>query len=372
MKLRFEILKKDKDTYARLGKIYTNHGEIDTPIFMPVGTNATVKAMSTDELKEIGSQVILNNTYHLYLRPGMEVISLFGGSHKFMNWDGPILSDSGGFQVFSLASLRKINENGVEFQSHLDGSRHIFTPEKVIEIEETINSDIMMMLDVCPPYPAEKEEVEDAVRLSNNWGERALNARKTDNGLFGILQGGIHKDLRKRAVEELCRLDFDGFSIGGLSVGEPSDMMYEIVEYVTPLMPIDKPHYLMGVGTPIDILESVERGIDMFDCVIPTRNGRNGMAFTSVGPISLKNNRYRTDTFPLDENCDCSVCKNYSKAYLRHLFKSKEILAARFLSYHNLYFFTKLMEEIRESLKKGRFKEYKKEFLDKYLNGGLK
>ncbi len=369
MKFKFEILKKDKDTYARTGKMYTNHGIVETPIFMPVGTSATVKAMTTEELKEIGSQIILNNTYHLYMRPGMDVISIFGGTHKFMHWDKPILTDSGGFQVFSLAALRKIKEDGVEFNSHLDGSKHFFTPAKVIGIQETINSDIMMMLDICPPYPSEKKYVEKVTKLSNKWGKLALNARKSDNALFGIVQGGLYKDLRKMAIEELSAMDFDGIALGGLSVGEPNDLMYEMLEYTAPLLPKDRPHYLMGVGTPEDLLVGVENGIDMFDCVIPTRNGRNGMAFTSHGTISIKNKKYEKDTTPIDDACDCYTCKNYSKSYIRHLFKAKEILSARLLSYHNLYFFLKLMKDIRIAINNGTFKEFKENFLKKY-NGG--
>ncbi|MCD6578172.1 tRNA guanosine(34) transglycosylase Tgt [bacterium] len=369
MKFKFEILKKDKNSYARTGKMYTNHGKVETPIFMPVGTNATVKAITPEELEELGAQIILNNTYHLYMRPGMDIISKFGGTQKFMNWNKPILTDSGGFQVFSLAALRKIKEDGVEFNSHIDGSKHFFTPEKVIGIQETINSDIMMMLDICPPYPSEKKYVEKVTKLSNKWGALALKARKSDNALFGIAQGGMYKDLRKMAIEELSAMDFDGIALGGLSVGEPNDLMYEMLEYTAPLLPIDKPHYLMGVGTPEDLLIGVKNGIDMFDCVIPTRNGRNGMAFTSRGTISIKNKQYTEDMSPLDDQCQCYTCRNYSKAYIRHLFKAKEILAARLLSYHNLYFFLKLMEKIRASIAEDRFLEFKKSFLIKY-NGG--
>ncbi len=370
MKFSFDILHKDPDSYARCGRMKTNHGDIDTPVFMPVGTSATVKALLTDELKDLGTQILLNNTYHLYLRPGMDVISLFGGSHDFMNWDGPILTDSGGFQVFSLSSLRKISEEGVKFQSHIDGSAHMFTPESVIETQETINSDIMMMLDVCPPYPSEKKEVEEATHLSNRWGQRALDARTKDNALFGIAQGGVFEDLRKDAIETIAGMDFDGIALGGLSVGEPPELMYEVLQFCAPHLPISKPHYLMGVGTPPDLLEGIENGIDMFDCVIPTRNGRNGMAFTSLGPITIKNSRYTKDESVLDPNCDCHVCRNYSKAYLRHLFKAKEILVSRLMSYHNVYFFTKLMENARIAIKEGRFKDFKNSFLDKYINGG--
>mgnify|MGYP001175487864 CR=1 FL=1 len=369
MEFLFEILKKDDRSKARKGRLRTNHGIVNTPAFMPVGTNATVKAITNEELAEIGAEIILNNTYHLYLRPGTDIIGSFGGTHDFMNWHKPVLTDSGGFQVFSLSSLRKIREDGVEFRSHIDGTKHHFTPEKVIEIQETINSDIMMVLDICPPYPAPREEVEEAVRLSGQWAARALRARVKDNALFAIAQGGVFPDLREKAVTELSEMDFDGLALGGFSVGEPPDAMYESLQRLKDILPAGKPHYLMGIGTPLDILEAVECGIDMFDCVIPTRNGRNGMAFTSSGTLSLGNARHTDEHIPLDTGCSCRVCSSYSRAYIRHLLKAKEILGSRLMSYHNLFFFNSLMSRIRLSIEEGRFMEFKDDFIKCYTGG---
>lgn len=366
--LRYELIKKDKFSKARLGKIYTNRGVIETPIFMPVGTRATVKAMNVDELKEIGSQIILGNTYHLYLRPGQEIIRLAGGLHKFMNWDKPILTDSGGFQVFSLGKIRKISEEGVMFRSHIDGSKHFISPEKSMEIQNDLGSDIMMAFDECAPYPASYDYVKDSMHRTLRWLKRCKDYHKnTENqSLFGIIQGGMYKDLRKISALETIEMDLPGYAVGGLSVGEPKDVMVEYLNYTTSFMPDDKPRYLMGVGTPDYLFEAVEAGIDMADCVLPTRLGRNGTAMTTKGKVVIKNEKYKKDFTPLDENCDCYACKNHTKAYIRHLMNVNEILGARLLSTHNLRFLLKTMENIRASIKEDRFLEYKKEFYRNY------
>lgn len=366
--LKYELIKKDKFSKARLGKIYTNRGIIETPIFMPVGTRATVKAMNVDELKEIGSQIILGNTYHLYLRPGQEIIRAAGGLHKFMNWDRPILTDSGGFQVFSLGAIRKITEEGVMFRSHIDGSKHFISPEKSMEIQNDLGSDIMMAFDECAPYPASYDYVKNSMERTIRWLKRCKEYHKnTENqALFGIIQGGMYKDLRKISAIETCSMDLPGYAVGGLSVGEPKDVMVEYLNYTTEFMPEDKPRYLMGVGTPDYLFEAVEAGIDMADCVLPTRLGRNGTAITTYGKVVIKNAKYAKDFTPLDETCDCYACKNHTKAYIRHLMNVNEILGARLLSIHNLRFLLKTMENIRQAIREDRFLEYKKEFYKNY------
>ncbi|MGB3366202.1 MAG: tRNA guanosine(34) transglycosylase Tgt, partial [Acidaminobacteraceae bacterium] len=311
MAIKFELIKVCKQSGARLGKLTTPHGVIDTPIFMPVGTKATVKAMTPEELKDINAQIILSNTYHLYMRPGHDLVRRAGGLHKFMNWDGPILTDSGGFQVFSLGPLRKITEKGVDFRSHIDGSKHFISPEKATEIQNALGSDIMMAFDECAPYPAEHDYVKKSLERTTRWAKRCKDAHKNPDtqALFGIIQGGMYKDLREQSAREIIALDFPGYAIGGLSVGEPKDIMNEVLEYTTPLMPVDKPRYLMGVGSPDDLIEGVMRGVDMFDCVLPTRIGRNGTAMTSVGKVNIKNAKFYDDFSPLDPNCDCYTCK---------------------------------------------------------------
>jgi queuine tRNA-ribosyltransferase len=368
MAIKFELLKEAKDCKARLGKITTPHGEIETPIFMPVGTRATVKAMTPEEVKGLGAQIILSNTYHLYLKPGHELVEEAGGLHKFMNWNGPILTDSGGFQVFSLGDLRKIKEEGVEFRSHIDGSKHFISPEKSIEIQNALGSDIMMCFDECTPYPATYEYAKQSMERTTRWAKRCKDYHKDwdKQGLFGIVQGGMFKDLREQSARELVELDFPGYAIGGLSVGEPKDIMCQVLDYTTPLLPKDKPRYLMGVGTPDYLFEAVISGIDMADCVLPTRIARNGTALTSQGKIVIRNAKYSRDFGKLDPECDCYACTNYSRAYIRHLFNVDEILGSRLTTIHNLYFLIKLMENIREAIKKDRLLEYKDEFYKKY------
>lgn len=368
MAIKYELIKECKQSGARLGKIHTPHGEIETPIFMPVGTQATVKAMTPEELKEINSQIILSNTYHLYMRPGHELIDKAGGLHSFMNWDKPILTDSGGFQVFSLGDLRNITEEGVEFRSHLDGSKHFLSPEKAIEIENALGADIIMVFDECAPYPADREYVKNSLERTTRWAKRCKDAHQKEGtqALFGIIQGGMYKDLREQSAKEIIDLDFPGYAVGGLSVGEPKPLMYEVLDYTTPLMPKNKPRYLMGVGSPDCLIEGAIRGIDMFDCVLPTRIARNGTAMTSQGRVVIKNAKYFDDFSSLDPECSCYTCKNYSRAYLRHLFKANEILSARLLTYHNLYFLLKLMENVREAIKEDRLLDFRKEFFEKY------
>lgn len=366
--LRYELIKKSNESMARLGKVYTPHGEIQTPIFMPVGTQATVKTMTPEELKEINAQIILSNTYHLYLRPGHELVKKAGGLHNFMKWDRPILTDSGGFQVFSLGPLRKITEEGVEFRSHIDGSKHLLTPEKVMEIENALGADIIMAFDECAPYPADREYVKASLERTTRWLKRCKEAHKNtkNQALFGIVQGGMYKDLREQSAREITSIDLPGYAIGGLSVGEPKEIMYEILEHTTPLLPEDKPRYLMGVGSPDDLIEGVIRGVDMFDCVLPTRIARNGTAMTSQGKVVARNAVYAEDFTPLDPECDCYTCRNYTKAYIRHLIKANEILGARLLTIHNLHFLLRLMENIREAIKEDRLLEFRKEFYKKY------
>ncbi len=366
MKIKYELLKNDGN--ARLGKLITNHGEYITPIFMPVGTQATVKTLSPEELKEVGSAVVLSNTYHLWLRPGEDIVKKAGGLHKFMNYDGPILTDSGGFQVFSLAKNKKkdIVEEGVFFKSHLDGKKLFLTPELSIEIQNKLDSDIAMSFDECIPYPASYEYAKASTERTLRWAKRGLDAHKNPNqSLFGIVQGGEYEDLRYYSAKEITKLNFDGYSIGGTSVGEDKDTMYKMIDYAIKYLPVDKPRYLMGVGDPIDLLEGVERGVDMFDCVLPTRLARHGNAFTRHGKINIKNSKYKEDFTPIDD-CDCYACKNYTKAYIRHLIVSDETFGARLLSIHNIRFLIKMMEEIRVAIRENRFLSYKEDFINTY------
>ncbi len=368
MPIRYELIKECKQTGARLGRLHTPRGIINTPIFMPVGTLATVKSMTPEELKEMNAEIILSNTYHLYLRPGHELIEKAGGLHKFMNWDRPILTDSGGFQVFSLGDLRKITEEGVEFRSHIDGSKHFLTPEKATHIQNALGSDIMMVFDECAPYPAEHDYVKKSLERTTRWAVRCQEAHKNPEtqALFGIVQGGMYKDLREQSAKELVALDFPGYSIGGLSVGEPKDLMNEVLDYTIPLLPADKPRYLMGVGSPDALIDGVLRGVDMFDCVLPTRIARNGTAMTSQGKLVIKNAKHTEDFGPLDPECDCYTCKNYSRAYLRHLYKCNEILSARLMTTHNLHFLITLMKQVREAIMEDRLLDFKNEFFEKY------
>ncbi len=365
----FNLLK----TYgkARRGTLKTAHGEIQTPFFMTIGTVGAVKGLIPDEVRDLGGQVILSNTYHLHLRPGEDVIEKAGGLHKFMNWDGPILTDSGGYQVFSLSKIRKLKDDGVEFQSHLDGEKIFLTPEKAIEIQQKLGSDIMMCLDECPAADADRKYVEKSLELTTKWAARCQTFHESQitnhkSQLFGIVQGGMHADLREKSAKQLTEIGFDGYAIGGLSVGEPSPVMYEMIDATTPYLPEDKPRYLMGVGTPQDILEAVERGIDMFDCVLPTRNARHGHMFTSKGVVRLKQSALKEDFTPLDPDCDCYTCKNYTKAYLRHLFTTNEVLSLRLNTYHNVAFYLNLMRQIRQAIEEDKFDEFKKKFLSEY------
>lgn len=365
---KFTLEKKSSQCKARTGTIETNHGVIKTPVFMPVGTRATVKAMNNDELKSIGSQIILSNTYHLYLKPGQEIIRKADGLHKFMNWDKPILTDSGGFQVFSLSKTRKITEEGVQFRSHIDGSKHFISPEKSMEIQNDLGSDIMMAFDECVPYPASYEYAEDSMKRTLRWLKRCKDYHKnTDKqNLFGIIQGGMYKDLREYSAKNTIDFDLPGYAIGGLSVGEPRDLMIDLLDFTTDFMPENKPRYLMGVGTPDYLFEAVEHGVDMCDCVLPTRIARNGTALTSKGKLVVKNAKYKDDFSALDDNCDCYACKNHTRAYIRHLLNVDEILGARLLSIHNLRFLIKMMENIRKSIEEDRYLEFKDEFYRNY------
>ena len=364
----YELIKEDPRTRARRGRLHTPHGTIETPVFMPVGTAGTVKAMLPEEVKSLGAEIILSNTYHLYLRPGHDIVREAGGLHKFMNWDRPILTDSGGFQVFSLGAMRKISEEGVKFRSHIDGSSHMLTPEKSIEVQNALGSDIMMAFDECAPYPADYSYVKNSLERTTRWLRRCKEAHKDTErqSLFGIMQGGMYKDLRYQSAMEIVELDLPGYAIGGLSVGEPRELMYEVLDYAADYLPKDKPRYVMGVGTPDHLFEGVERGVDMFDCVLPTRLARNGSAMTSHGKVNIKNAKFERDFTPLDHECDCYVCRNYSRAYLRHLFKANEILSSMLLSYHNLHFLVHTMQNIREAIEQDRFTEYKREFYMKY------
>ncbi len=370
--LEFTLLKKDTSglSHARRGRLKLNHGTIETPIFMPVGTYGSVKAMDPIELREVGSQIILGNTFHLWLRPGTAVLDKFGGLHKFMGWDGPILTDSGGFQVFSLGAMRKITEEGVKFASPIDGSRQFLSPEVSMQIQRSLNSDIVMQFDECTPYeidgrPATSEEAAKSMRMSLRWAQRSMNEfnrGENPNALFGIVQGGMYEHLRDESLAGLEDINFPGLAIGGLSVGEPKEDMQRILAHVGPRLPENKPHYLMGVGTPEDLVEGVANGVDMFDCVMPTRNARNGWLFTRFGDVKIKNARYKDDQAPLDESCDCYCCKNFSRAYLHHLHRSNEILGARLNTIHNLHFYLKIMQEMRDAIDADKFNEFRIQF----------
>lgn len=364
----YELIKTCKQSGARLGKIHTPHGTIDTPIFMPVGTLATVKTLSPEELNEMSAQIILSNTYHLWLRPGEEIVKEAGGLHSFMNWHKPILTDSGGFQVFSLSKLRDIQEEGVYFRNHLNGEKLFLSPEKAVEIQEALGADIIMAFDECPPYPAEEPYMKSSVERTSRWAERCLEAQTNseNQALFGIVQGGAYEKYRKQSVNDLLSLDFPGYAIGGLSVGEPKEIMYEVLEMTTPLLPDDKPRYLMGVGSADALIEGAIRGIDMFDCVLPTRIARNGTCMTSTGRLVVRNAKYARDFRPIDENCDCYTCRNYSRAYIRHLVKANETFGFRLTSYHNLYFLLNLMKNVRDAIQEDRLLDFKEEFFEQY------
>jgi queuine tRNA-ribosyltransferase len=382
----FKLIHQDNNSKARLGKLITAHGEIDTPCFMPVGTQGTVKALSPCELEEAGAKIILSNAYHLFLRPGMDVIKNAGGLHKFMSWCGAVLTDSGGYQIFSLALLRKVSNGGVEFQSHIDGLKHFLTPENVIEIQKDFGADIIMPLDECVHYPCAKDYAAIAMNRTVDWAKRSKEAARgraqvgNSNNcmkpqtcdmkqlLFGIVQGATYEDLRKECAERLIEIGFGGYAIGGISVGEPKNLRYNMTNFVLTYLPTESPRYLMGMGMPQDILEAVQEGIDLFDCVIPTRYGRNGTAFTSEGKLTVRNAPYICDYKALDKECSCYTCKNFSRAYLRHLFNCDEILGLRLVSLHNVHFFLGLMRDIREAISRDRFLEFKKEFFSKYNN----
>ncbi len=368
MKIKYNLLHKDKFTNARYGKIETNYGVVETPMFMPVGTKATVKMLTPEELYECHSGVILANTYHLWLRPGEDLIDKAGGLHKFMNYKGPILTDSGGFQVFSLAKPKDISEEGVKFKSHIDGSNLLLTPEKSIAIQNKLDSDIAMCFDECPPASASYDYMKNSIERTIRWAERCKKAHKNEmQSLFGIVQGGAYEDLRKYSAINTVKLDFNGYGIGGVANdGESKEDMYKAIDYSIPYLPVDKPRYLMGVGEPVDLLEGIERGVDMFDCVLSTRIARHGNAFTRYGKINLKNSKYREDFTPIEDSCDCYACKNFTKAYIRHLITCDESLGGRLLSIHNTRFLIKMMEEIREAIKNDKFSEYKEDFLSKY------
>ena len=366
--IKYELIKTCKQTGARLGRVTTPHGSFETPIFMPVGTLATVKTMSPEDLHDMNAKIILSNTYHLWLRPGEEIIREAGGLHKFMNWDGAILTDSGGFQVFSLSDMREIEEEGVHFRNHLSGEKLFLTPEKAMHIQNALGSDIMMAFDECPPYPASYEYMKNSVERTSRWAERCLQAheRKDVQGLFGIVQGGEYEDLRKQSAADLTSLDFPGYAVGGLSVGEPKEVMNRVLDFTTPHLPTNKPRYLMGVGSPDSLIDGAIRGIDMFDCVLPTRIARNGTCMTSEGRLVIRNAKYARDFRPIDEHCDCYACKNYSRAYIRHLMKCNETFGFRLTTYHNLYFLLKLMEQVREAIKEDRLGDFREAFFEQY------
>lgn len=368
MSIRYELIKTCKQSGARLGVVHTPHGSVETPAFMPVGTLATVKTMSPEELKEMGAQIILSNTYHLYLRPGSDVVEEAGGLHAFMNWDRPILTDSGGFQVFSLSKFRKIEEEGVLFRNHLNGDKLWMTPEKAIAIQNELGADIIMAFDECVAYPAEREYVARSVARTTRWAERCLKAhrRPHDQALFGIVQGGMYPDLRQQSARELVSLEFPGYAVGGLSVGEPKEVMNQILEETTPLLPAEKPRYLMGVGSPDALIDGAIRGIDMFDCVLPTRIARNGTTMTSQGRLVVRNAKYARDFTPLDPECDCYTCRHYTRAYIRHLIKCDETFGLRLTTYHNLYFLLRLMEQVREAIKNDNLLDFRDAFFEKY------
>ena len=370
MKIKYNLIKKEKNTGARLGEIKFNDKTYETPMFMPVGTLATVKTLSPEEIKETGSGIILANTYHLWLRPGDEVVKKAGGLHKFMNYDGPMLTDSGGFQVFSLAKKKDITEEGVKFRNLLNGDKLLLTPEKSIEIQENLGADIIMSFDECVGWPCKEEYMKASVDRTLRWAERGKNAhKKNDQALFGIVQGGEYPHIREYCAKKLVEMDFDGYSIGGTSVGEDKPTMYKMVEYSTKHLPEDKLRYLMGVGDPIDIVENVIRGIDIFDCVSPTRLARHGHAYTRYGKINLKNAKYKEDFTAIDNTCDCYACKNYTKAYIQHLIKCKETFGARLLSIHNIYYLNNLTKELREAIKENKILEYREKFIKDYFGG---
>lgn len=367
----FELL--GEDGAARRGRVSTAHGDIQTPAFMPVGTAATVKAMQPESVAATGAEIILGNTYHLMLRPGAERVAKLGGLHKFMNWPGPILTDSGGFQVMSLAELRKLNEDGVTFRSHIDGAYHTLTPERSIEIQHLLDADITMCFDECPPYPCEKDDVERAMELSMRWAKRSKDAFKPrpGYGLFGINQGGVHADLRQRSAEALVEIGFDGYAIGGLAVGEGREKMFAALDVTTPHLPTDKPRYLMGVGKPADIVGAVARGVDMFDCVLPTRSGRTAQAWTRGGSVNMRNARHADDPRPIDAHCACPACKDYSRAYIHHLIKAGEILGAMLLTWHNLHYYQDLMRAIRAAIAAGTFNDFQRDFAQAQADGDI-
>mgnify|MGYP001196145769 FL=1 len=362
--MKFELL--NTNGKARLGRLKFDRGVVNTPAFMPVGTYGTVKAMTTEEVEELGAEIILGNTFHLSITPSTDVIEAHGDLHDFMNWPGPILTDSGGFQVFSLGKMRKITEEGVSFRSPKDGSSIFMGPEESMQIQKKLGSDIVMIFDDCTPYPAEKSEVDQSMQLSLRWAKRSLMEHqrlKNKNALFGIIQGGMHKDLRLQSAESLIEMNFDGYAIGGLSVGEPKEEMMKVLDFLPEQMPTDKPRYLMGVGTPLDLVEGVAMGVDMFDCVMPSRNARNGYLFTSEGVVKIRNAKYKLDTAPLDPNCSCNTCKNYSRSYLHHLQKTNEILGSRLNTFHNLYYYQDLMRSIRSALQSDTFDNFRQSFL---------
>jgi queuine tRNA-ribosyltransferase len=366
--IRYEHIKSCKQSGARLGRVHTPHGIIETPAFMPVGTQATVKTLSPEELKQMDAHIILSNTYHLFLRPGHELVRKAGGLHRFMNWDRPILTDSGGFQVFSLSEMRKITEEGVHFRSHLNGDKMFLSPEVAMQVQNALGADIMMAFDECPPYPADYAYAKQSLERTSRWAERCLisHERPKDQALFAIIQGGMHEDLRRQSAADLTSMDFPGYAIGGLSVGEPKPLMYEVLDYTVPLMPANKPRYLMGVGSPDALLEGSIRGIDMFDCVLPTRIARNGTVMTSSGRLVIRNAKYAEDFSPLDPKCNCYTCTNYTRAYIRHLIKAEETFGIRLTSIHNLHFLLEMMRNVRQAIVEDRLLDYRDEFFAMY------
>jgi len=367
MPLTFKVVKELDNGLTRAGLLQTSHGLVETPVFMPVGTQATVKTMTPEELKDVGAQIILSNTYHLYLRPGHELIAEAGGLHRFMNWNGPILTDSGGFQVFSLGDLRKISEEGVTFRSHIDGSSHFMSPEKSMEVQRALGSDIAMAFDECAAYPCSEEEAAAAVRRTTIWAERCANVKMGEHqSIFGIIQGNVYRHLREQSAREIVALDFPGYAIGGLSVGEPKELMYQVLDYTVPLIPREKPRYLMGVGSPDCLVEGIRRGIDMFDCVLPTRIARNGTVFTSQGRITVRNAEFRKDFSPLDNHCSCYTCSHYSKAYIRHLLNVNEVLGIRLTTIHNLHFIISMAKRLRSAILESNFEEEAQRILAVY------
>ncbi len=370
--MSFALHKTDPSSLARRGRLLTRHGIVETPIFMPVGTQGTVKAMAPDELHSVGAQIILGNTYHLFLRPGLEVIKHFGGLHRFMGWDGPILTDSGGFQVFSLAKLRRITEEGVHFNNHIDGSPCFISPEISMEIQATLGSDVVMAFDECPPYPCEFSYAADSLERTLRWSRRCRDWNAAQSGenrqlLFGIVQGAIFSDLREKSARALVEMDFDGYAVGGVSVGEPEHEMMRAIEGSEPFLPADRPRYAMGLGTPPQIVEMVARGVDMFDCVLPTRLARNGTAFTDAGTLNLKNNPFRLDERPIEEGCVCKTCRIFARGYIRHLIKAEEILGLRLITVHNLHFYLNLMQRVRDSIENATFASFREKFVGTYV-----